>query len=400
MTKHLVAHPLRATNDARKTIMFVSTGLGIGGAEMMLFKLLAGIDRNRFDAIVVSLSDVGKIGERIEKLGFRVVALEIPPGSFSVRGLMALRTLIIREQPDIIQGWMYHGNLAAQLVSLLLLRCPPVLWSIRGTHANLSGKRLNTALTIWVGAGLSGRARVIINNSRISAAEHAKRLGYATKNVVVIPNGFDTDAYRPDETVRRRMRESLNLSEDTLAVGIVGRVDPIKDHPTFLRAARLVLDRFPNARFLLVGHGARASNDDLMKQIRECRLEGAVSLLGQRDDLPELTTALDLAVLSSLSEGFPNVLGEAMSCGVCVTSTIAGDSASIIGNTGALAPPRRPDLLSNAMSRILAMEPDQRRNLGLLARARIVENFSLPAIVRKYEEVFQGVLIGNRPMGV
>ncbi len=384
----------------RKKILFVITALPIGGAQMMLFKLLKTINRERFDATVVSLSNVGVVGDQISRLGYRVVPLNISPGAMSIRGLFALRAVIKAERPDIIQGWMYHANVAAQLAAMLVRRPVPVVTSIRATYSILDHKKLNTAIVIWMGAKLSGRAHATINNSRFSATEHRRQLGYSTSNVVVIPNGFDTAAFRPDPAARARVRASLGIPEGTLLVGIIGRVEPIKDHGTFLRAARLVRQQFPNARFLLVGAGAAPSNAALTALIRECGLENSVYLLSECSDMPELTAALDLSVLSSLSEGFPNVVGEAMSCAVCAVATATGDTGAIIGRTGGLAPVHRPEMLADAMSRVLAMEPEQRRNLGYLARARIVEKFSLEAVVRQYEAVYERVLSGTAPSTV
>lgn len=366
---------------------------------MMLLKLLNGLDRDRFEPVVLSLTSVGLVGRSIADLGLRVVHLNIPPGRISIRGLWSLRNFIKAEGPDLLQGWMYHGNLAAHVASLLLSDPPPVVWSIRGTHTDLENEKLQTAATIWLCAHLSSRAAAIINNSRVSAAAHANLLGYSRSNVVIIPNGFDTNTFRPDDEAKASVRALLGAHEDTLLIGLVGRVEPVKDHSTFLRAAALVKGRFPHARFVLIGQGADISNAQLMSVIGDCGLEGAVHLLGLRNDLPQLTAALDLTVLSSVSEGFPNVLGEAMSCGICAVSTAAGDAAWIIGNTGAVVPPRRPDSLARAMDRILSMEPEQRRNLGRLGRARVIEHFSLYSVVRQYEALYERLLLPT-PMEV
>jgi glycosyltransferase involved in cell wall biosynthesis len=359
---------------------------------MMLLKLIGALDRNRFNTMVVSLTERGMVGNMIAAMGPRVVALNIKAGRVSLRGLWSLRNLIKAEQPDLLQGWMYHGNLATQLAAFLVSRRPPVIWSIRAGNVDLRTEKLGTAATIWMGARLSSGADAVVNNSSTSASRHSKFLGYSRSNVAVIPNGFDADVFRPDAAARSEVRHLLDVEADAMLVGLVGRVEPVKDHATFLRAAALLKERFPRAIFVLIGQDAETSNGALMSLVRDYGLEGAVRLLGLRRDVPRLTAALDLAVLSSISESFPNVVGEAMSCGVPVVSTAVGDAAQIIGNTGLVVPPRRPDMLARAMGEILAMEAEQRANLGMLARARVVQQYSLQAVARQYEDLYERVL--------
>jgi glycosyltransferase involved in cell wall biosynthesis len=383
---------VRVERDPIK-IMFVSPSLSVGGAEMMLLKLVGAIDKRRFDTVVVSLMAPGPVGDMIAAVCSRVVGLNIKAGRMSLRGLWALCNLIKAEKPDLLQGWMYHGNLAAHLASLLVSRAKPVVWSIRAANIDLRTEKLATAATIWMGARFSRGADAIVNNAAFSAALHSRFLGYSRSNVVVIPNGFDTEVFRPDVAARMEIRRLLGVDSGAMLVGLVGRVEPVKDHSTFLRAAALVKQRFPQTIFVLIGQGADASNLELMALIRGCRLEHAVRLLGLRNDIPRLTAALDVAVLSSISEGFPNVVGEAMSCGIPVVSTAVGDAAELVGSSGFVVPPRRPDMLARAMEDILAMEAEQRVNLGKLARARIIERYSLQSVARQYEELYERLLV-------
>lgn len=374
-------------------IAFVSTGLSVGGAETMLLKLVTRLDRTRFEPIVISLTDIGAIGELMVKSGIRVVSLGIAAGSISIRGLLGLRKLLKIERPNLLQGWMYHGNLAAQLAAALLPDKIPVLWSIRGAHTDLSAEKLISAATIWLGARFSRHPITVINNSHVSVKQHERELGYSISNAKVIPNGFDTQVFRPDDEARRAFRASIGVDGEALLVGLIARYHPVKDHATFLRAASAVRAKFPNVNFLLVGKDVSESNVELMRWVNQAGVGSVTYLLGIRDDLPQINAALDVACLSSQSEGFPNVLGEAMSCAIPCVSTEVGDSAWIIGNTGLVVPSRRPDCLASAISKLLTMEPEHRRNLGKLARSRIIEQFSLEAAVTQYEAVYEEALM-------
>ena len=375
-------------------IVHVITGLSTGGAETMLFKVLSKIDRSRFDSAVVSLTKKDAVAERIESLGIKVHSMDVKPGRLSIIGFWRLAGLLRGLKPDIIQGWMYHGNLAAQLAAFLLPGRIHVLWNIRGTNTNLSREKVLTALTIWLGARLSGFPIKIINNSRTSAFSHEKELCYRSGRWVIIPNGFDVELFVPSREARSRFRSSLNLREDAFLIGLVGRYHPVKDHRTFLKAAAILLSSHPHVHFVLVGEGVDPNNPELVKLTDALQLTDSVHLLGNRDDMHFLTAGLDIASSSSsYGEGFPNVIGEAMSCGVPCVVTDVGDSADIVGDTGRIVPPRNPEALANAWREMIEMGDENRTALGIRARKRIIEKFSLDSVVKQYEELYGKVSI-------
>ena len=373
-------------------IMFVSPGLSVGGAEMMLLKLLSRIDRSRFDAVVVSLTDVGAVGRSIGDLGFHVVGLGLSPGRLSLTGLLALRKIIKAEQPDLIQGWMYHGNLAAQLTGCFIRNCPPMAWSIRGTHTDLTREKDLTALTIWVGAKLSNRPAAIIYNSAFSAKAHWRSLNYSNKREVVIPNGFDTTLFASSCKARARVRAELGAGENFVLVGLVARYHPVKDHVTFAEALARARSAYPEVRGVLIGDGTSPANPDLNALLTRTGTRDYIYCLGERSDLPELTAALDIACNSSVSEGFPNAVGEAMACAVPCVVTDVGDSGWIVSDTGRVVPASSPGLFSTALTDLVQLGAHGRKVLGERARQRILEKFSLDAVVQRYEQTYKAIL--------
>lgn len=376
-------------------LAFVITGLSTGGAEMMLWKLLSRLDRSLFEPWVIVLSRETGLLDRFHALGVRCETMDLRPAN-AIMGLQRLRRMLRRDDPDIVQAWMYHANVAASLAALGLRRSVPVLWNIRATLMDSRHEKLLTALIIRLGGKLSFLPTRIINNSVTSASEH-EHLGYRRDKRTIVGNGFDVELFRRSDAARRALRASLGLDPRTLLVGHVARFHPMKDHRNFLHAAALVRARHPDAHFVLAGEGVDHANVELTRMISEFGLEPGIHLLGRRSDMHQVTSGLDLLVSSSSSgEGFPNVVGEAMSCEVPCAVTDVGDCADIVGDAGLVVPPRNPQALAAAVDRLLREDAASREKLGKAARARIVENFSLDAIVRKYEKLYLQVHTEHR----
>ena len=381
-------------NVLPRRLIFIITGLATGGAEMMLLKLCSKLDRRRFAPTVISLSDKGMIGPRIEALGITVFALGMRPNHLSLTGCLRLRKLISTMRPNLVQGWMYHGNLAA---SLAAGSRSPVVWGIRQSLYGLENERVLTRWVIRLGAVMSRRyPRAIVYNSRTSAQQH-EAFGFDTSRSCNIPNGFDTEVFHPDEYARISVRQELGLDDNIVLIGLIGRYHPMKDHRNFLNAAALLAKEFPDVRFLLAGCGVDAKNPALAAMIAESGLGDRVLMLGERKDIPELNAALDIASSASAwGEGFANVIGEAMSCGVPCVVTDVGDSAWIVGNTGKVVPRSDPVALATAWKSLIMLGRDECQALGILARQRVIEKFSLESVVKQYEDLYEGLIVRAR----
>ncbi len=373
-------------------ILHVITDLDTGGAEMMLVRLLSQLDRDRFQSSVISLMDRGSLGDRLAALQIPLHILNLKAGRLSPASIGKLRHLVCQFNPNLIQGWMYHGNLAAQLANFLASRSIPILWNIRQSLYSLKYEKFSTATLIRLEAWLSTCPTRILYNSRTSA-QHHERLGYQASKTLVIPNGFDTAQFQPNSDAYHSLRRELELPADTLLIGLVARYHPMKDHATFLHAvAYFVQQRSQlNLRFLLCGSGVDWHNSSLAKLIDTLNLRPWIHLLGERQDIARLQAALNFATLSSFTESFPNALGEAMACGVPCIATAVGDTPWLVGDTGWLVPPRSPDALAAAWSAAIALSPAQRQQRGQSARERIKQHFSLPAIVVQYESLYTAV---------
>jgi glycosyltransferase involved in cell wall biosynthesis len=210
--------------------------------------------------------------------------------------------------------------------------------------------------------------------------------------MVVLPNGFDLEVFKPDPAARLSVRQELGLPEEALFIGLVGRFYPLKDHYNFIDAAARLRAELPEIHFLLCGEGITPENKELAEWVNASGIRAHCHMLGQREDIPRITAALDIACSSSYMEGFPNVIGEAMACGVPCVVTDVGDSALLVGDTGMVVPPKNPQALANAWRELIEMGPDRRASLGEAARRRVGESFSLPAIAARYEELYEGIV--------
>jgi glycosyltransferase involved in cell wall biosynthesis len=272
---------------------------------------------------------------------------------------------------------------------------PHIVWGIRCSDMDFSRYRPLTRWVVWLCARLSRLATIIIVNSEAGKKVH-QAWGYNTSKMVVIPNGFDLDRFKPDAAARRSVRVELGVAEDTLLIGLIARFDPMKDHNTFFKAAGLLARCRPDVCFLLAGAGIAQDNIAVREMISDNCLEGFVQLLGPREDIPRLTAALDIACLSSTGEAFPNVVGEAMACGVPCVVTDVGDAAYIVADTGRVVPARNPEAMSAAWAELIEMGPAGRHALGQKARRRIEENFTLAKMVRAYELLYGRIADGVR----
>jgi glycosyltransferase involved in cell wall biosynthesis len=376
-------------------ILHIINDLTIGGAEMMLFKLLMRLDRERFDPVVISLRNRGTLNERIESLSIPVhsVAMRLPvPTPTSVYRLIRLVRLL---EPDLIQGWLYHGNLAAQLASAFASMRPQVLWSVRqGIYSFDYEKRL-TAWVIKCGAYLSRMPAKILYNSRTSAAQHAA-IGYCQDKTLIIPNGFDTELFMPSKDARHKFRVELGVDPSALLIGLIGRYHPIKDHKNFLHAAAIIKRKYTNVHFILIGKGIGWNNKPLRELIQDLALVERTHLLGERRDIHRIIPAFDIAVSSSCMEGFPNVIGEAMSCEIPCVVTDISDLPWIVDRTGLIVPPKDSGALANALAKLIKLDHDGRKALGQLARQRVIDFFCMSAVTELYEEVYENVFLTNK----
>lgn len=370
-------------------VCHIITGLYAHGAEHMLLKLLSGLDRNRFEPTVISLMDKGTLGPAIDSMGIPVLTVDLPRGRPHPAGLWRLVRQVRGIHPHILQGWMYHGNLAASLAARFVSGDPAVLWNIRQSLYDLDREKRLTRWLIQLSAKVSGSPDHIIYNSLTSASQH-EALGFKANLRAFIPNGFGVDDFSPDSSLRTRMRNRWGITDHQVVIGMAARHHPMKDHDNFLQSAANLAERHDHVRFVLAGLNVDGQNAGLVQRIQDLQLEDRVRLLGELHDMNGFYQGLDIATLSSAwGEGFPNVLGEAMLAGVPCVATDIGDSAALIGDTGITVSARDAGALATALSNLVEAGPNGRSRLGTRARERILHSYSLPSIIEQYANLYQ-----------
>jgi glycosyltransferase involved in cell wall biosynthesis len=376
-------------------VTHIITSLDMGGAQMMLYKLIASMQH--VDAEVISLRENGVIGEKISALGAPVHYLNMKPGLPNPLSVTRLCRLLKNIAPDIVQTWMYHADLVGGMATRLVGRIP-IVWGIRNSTLDRRKTKRTTRWTVQACARFSHSIpRRIISCSESSLSLHVE-LGYAAEKMVVIPNGFDLDLYQPSENARIRLRQELGVSHASPLIGHVGRFDPQKDYPTLIEAAGRLHQKMPQVHFVLCGKDIEWKNEELAGWITDRGLWDIFHLLGMRADMPQLMAALDLFTLTSAyGEAFPNVVGEAMACEVPCVVTDVGDSAYLVGDSGRVVPLREPGILAETWEQILQMPQPKRAEMGQTARQRIMEKFSLSGVAQQYEKVYTEVLQDMQP---
>lgn len=363
-------------------IFHVISGLNDGGAEAVLYRLCSGDKAVKY--YVISLMDEGKYGSLLRAAGVQVSCLNMPRGQVTVRGLWQLWLLLRQVRPQAVQTWMYHADLIGGVIARLA-GVKRVLWGIHHTTLDAEKSRRST---IWV-ARWCARISFWVPSTIICCAQKAlevhRELGYAAEKLRVIPNGYDLVRFRVDEDARVRLRTEWNMGNRWL-IGMVGRFDPLKDHENLLNALAIIKSNGVDFCCVLVGRDLDERNMQLTSWLAELNLTNEVKLLGQRTDIPDVMNALDVHVLSSSGEAFPNVVAEAMACGTPVVTTNVGDAALIVSETGWVVPPRNPGVLADALLQAhTAMHDEAAWQARCTAvRRRVETHFSLERMIGNY----------------
>ena len=368
-------------------IVHIITGLSIGGAEQALHNLLKGGLAERFDNCVISLRDKGPMGLKISLLGVPVIALNLHAKKLPLAGLAKLIRTIREFSPDLIQGWMYHGNLIGSFSRVVAPGKPALVWNVRHSLSDLTQEKITTQQVIRINRWLSFGADVILYNSYRSREQH-EIFGFSKVNAKVIPNGIDTDTFSFSSKDRKYIRSKLGIPENACVVGHMARLHPMKDHAVFMQAAKSLSYRYQNLYFLLSGRDVSFDNIMLNQELSS-QVRHRFYFLGERNDIHKLMSAIDIFCLSSAwGEGFPNVLGEAMATSIpCVTTNI-GDSSLVVNKTGIIVPPCDVNALEKGIESLLTMSSEDRVSLGRSALERIKINYKLSKVVEKYASLY------------
>jgi glycosyltransferase involved in cell wall biosynthesis len=375
-------------------IMHIIIGLNIGGAELMLKRLLLSTPTMmRSSKTIISLTTLGKVGAELRDSGFAVYVLN-SRGLLSIpRLLVMLIQLMRRHKPDIVQTWLYHadffGGVAAKLAGV-----KHVIWDVRTTELNK--RPYSTVIIRKICAVLS----YIIPSKIVFAADASRKkhikLGYSAKKMLVISNGFDLPFVPVTQEKKNDFRLQHGIHESHVVIGSLGRFNKLKAQDIFVKATGSLVDEFPNARFLMVGKNLDTSNSTLMSWINATGFPHHFILLGERIDVMECLSVMDVFCLHSHSEGFPNALGEAMAMRLPCISTDVGDARLLLADTGILVEKNNSEVLAEGLKQLLKLDPVERTLLGERAAKRVRTLFTLEQACAKFSTVYDELLKGKK----
>lgn len=372
-------------------VLHLITGLGVGGAEASLFRLACGIDPAKFQFHIVSLGAIGPYGEKLLDRGFPVTALGARHYRDLPRLVQRLSTVVKEANPDWIHGWMYHGNLAATLAQRFARSNSRCAWNVRTSCESYAKRKALSRLVVRTNRRLSGKPDCIVYNASASRQQH-EAFGFYPARGRVIPNGFDCDKFRPDADARLKLRNELGVSATRVLVGMVARNHPDKGHRLLFEALAKINN--PEVQVVLVGSGTELGDSSMDQLLASTNTPThRIIRLGPRTDLEAVYPAFDLLVSASRTEGFPNVVGEAMACGVPAVVTDVGDSAHVVADTGIVVDRENPSALADGITAMIERmnTAEAITRLSQRAREQVVNHFTLNSMITAYQHLYTGI---------
>ena len=369
-------------------ILHIISGLKRGGAETQLFRICKFDQDN--DHIVVSLSNKQGYGDILEKLNVPVYALNFSSGRINISGLIKLYRIMKQLKPDVVQTWMNHSDLIGGIIARIA-GIKNIFWGVHQTILIKGKSKASTIMIVKLNAFLSN----LIPNKIIYCAEKSREvhelIGFKKSKGVVIQNGYDIKVFHQNDSLGKNFRDKLKIPQDAFIIGHVASYDPLKGQDTLIKSLSSLLKRKIKFIAILVGTNLDHLNDDLVSSLKDNGLSDNVHLLGIRDDILSVMNAIDLFLLSSISEAFPNVLNEAMLCGTPCLTTNVGDAALIVDKTGWIVEPRDSTGMADACVHALnekEKNSEHWKNRKESCRKRIIENFSFEKMINKYKEIW------------
>jgi glycosyltransferase involved in cell wall biosynthesis len=360
-------------------VVFLIRSLGQGGTERQLATLIPQMSKDRFEVTVITFYPDGTFSAEMAANKVRVLSLN-KRGRWDVFGfLWRLASELRKIRPDIVHSFLVEPNLVA--VFLKLFVSSKLVWGVRLAKMDLRQYDWFVRLNFRLQVLLSGVPDLIIFNSNKARTDYLA-LGFPAQRSLVIHPGVDVDKFCPDRQSGIPIRKAWNIEDRTVLIGLIGRFDPQKDHDTFVKAAALLSAEVIDCCFVFVGDGPVDYVNRLRRIVAQYNLSDRVVWAGPRADMPAVYNALDIACLSSVGEGLPNAIAEAMSCGIPCVVTDVGDSALLVGETGIVVPPHNPQALAVGLKECI-----ENLRVGLTAdpRQRIVKEFNLQRFVERTE---------------
>lgn len=376
----------------RMKIVFLIRSLNYGGAERQLITLASGLKKMGHEVIVVVFYRGGELEEDLKEMNVKFYCLD-KLGRWDIFPFIKrLIQLLKLEKPDILHSYLDVPNLLSVMFKPFFPDNTKIIWGVRASNTDLDHYDWLTRLTFHMNCCFSRFADLIIVNSNAGHAYHLAH-GYSGDKMIIVQNGINTAKFFPSYEARLQLRAEWGISEKEILIGLVARLDPMKDHLNFLKASTILLRERKDIRIICIGDGPMDYRQKLYGLSIKLKLEKRLLWVEGRKDMNAVYNAIDIICSSSSwGEGFPNVIGEAMACGVPCVATDAGDSAFIVSAKGIVVPPQNPQALANGLMQMLQNFKKNQYTLRKQVRFRITSQFSHESLVLKTAATFKNLL--------
>lgn len=375
-------------------IIHIINSLKKGGAEGNLYRLTKFHKKkykNKIDIIIVTLINNGFYEIELKKYGVKIFSLNVKQkNNFLdyIRIILKLRTFIKKHKPNVIQSWMYHSNFLTIFIQRIYHN--KIFWNIRHTILNPKMSKKTTILISKICALFSKHVpKKIIYCSRKSIEFHENQHFYFKNKTVLIDNGYSDKVYYPSKIKRLDFRKKNKIKRSDIILGFAGRYDKQKNIRSLLFAFSRIIKSYKNIYLYMVGKNINNKNKDLMKYVKDFQVEDKVFLLNEQKNLIKFYNGIDLLLLTSHSESFPNVVAESMLCSTPVLSSNVGSSKKIIGDCGFIMKKNNHNSIFNNLRKLVNFYQYKKKEWKFLkkkSQLRIRKNFSIEKMANKYFE--------------
>ncbi|EGJ32394.1 MULTISPECIES: glycosyltransferase [Moorena] len=372
------------------SIVLLSTGLGVGGAEQQVMYLAHALVAKGHQVRILSLIPIGQMGLEAQAQGLSVHSLNMKRGVPEPRALLELINLLRQWQPQIVHSHMFHANLMARIARIFT----PIQVLVATAHNLKEGGR-------WREIAYRCTDPWCDLTTQVSQAglERYIKVGVVPKQKIkFIPNVVDSEKFQHHPEVRSKIRRELNLGDEFVWLA-AGRNHEQKDYPNMLKAFAKIAQRYKNAILLIAGDGLLGSKEETLAD--KLGIQSQVRFLGVRRDIPALMSAADAYLMSSAWEGMPVVLLEASASGLPMVATDVGGNREVVldEKSGFLVPPQSPESLTQAMLHLMELSPEKRKQIGEIGRSHVESNYSIERVMEIWEKLYRTVLAKKRCLG-
>ena len=373
----------------KQNLTHIIIRLAPGGTEYKLLNLVRDTKETFQHTIIVLTYAEISIRKELEINKIKLIELNIIDLRSFIKSLSELKKLFKSIKVDLIISWLYHSNFFAFIFKYIVSSKATIVWNIRSSMSSFRGAPFHRKIVIYISKFLSSKVAAIVYNSEMSLKEHMD-YGFINAHAIVINNGVDTNKFKPIVDAKRKLCEELDADPNTFLIGICARFHPVKNHSLLIKSVRELLNLGFEVNCLMCGSEMNGENTEITKEIGLDGMKKNFFLLDHRKDLPLIYSALDVHILTSLSESSSNSVMESLSCGTICLSTDVGNSSELLEDQY-IFKSNDMQALINALS-LLINNTDKNTSYSDDLRRNIESKFSIEKMNKEYIDFYKGII--------